>query len=204
MRKLELKDIVGYLPYGMNFINKDGVILRMDALQVSGYNVWAHQRYVKGKKDERDINYPYLKSLNCSGEGDYLRRIKPILRPMSDLTKYIAVKGYNDDKAFVPMVALAERAFEIEIDAVTGFAQNGKCRGVSFIFDYVEYGFSYSEDTDSFHTQIISPKQNIITDNQSQLFDLLNQWNFDYRNLIGEGLAIDINTFKKEDRQWKL
>ena len=194
MRKLELKDIVGYLPYGMNFINKDGVILRMDALQVSGYNVWAHQRYVKGKKDERDINYPYLNSLKCSGEGDYLRKIKPILRPMSDLTKSIVVKGYNDDKEFVPIVALAERAFEIEINNITGFSQSGKCRGVNFIFDYVEYGFSYSEDIDAFHTQIISPKQNIVTDNQSQLFDLLNQWHFDYRNLIGEGLAIDINT----------
>ena len=197
MRKLKLKDIAAYFPYGMNFINKDGVILRMDALQVGSYNVWAHQRYVKGKKDERDINYPYLNSLNCSGKGYYLRRIKPVLHPISDLTKSIVVKGYNDNKKFVPIVALAERAFEIEIDDVTGFVQSGKCRGVSFIFDYVEYGFSYSEDIDAFHTQIISPKQNIITDNQSQLFDLLNQWKFDYRNLIGEGLAIDINTLNQ-------
>ena len=197
MRKLELKDVAAYLPYGMNFINKDGVILRMDALQVSDYNVWAHQRYVKGKKDEKDINYPYLSSLKCSGEGDYWRRIKPILRPMSDLTKPIVVKGYNDDKEFVPIVALAERAFEIEINNITGFSQSGKCRGVNFIFDYVEYGFSYSEDIDAFHTQIISPKQNIVTDNQSQLFDLLNQWHFDYRNLIADGLAIDINTLNQ-------
>ena len=30
--------------------------------------------------------------------------------------------------------------------------------------------------------------------NQCNYYDLLNQWHFDYRNLIAEGLAIDINT----------
>lgn len=172
MRELELKDIVGYLPYRLQGLCRGEVIPFIISTHYNCDLVVEH-------------------CLNSMPD------IKPLLRPISDLTKPIVVKGYNDDKEFVPMVALAERSFEIEIDAVTGFAQNGKCRGVSFIFDYVEYGFSYSEDTDAFHTQIISPKQNIITDNQSQLFDLLNQWHFDYRNLIAKGLAIDINTLNK-------
>ena len=177
MRELELRDIAGYLPYDLHIMRR----------------AWDEEEEVEVFEEvTSDWIIKYI-------TFDYLihERCKPILRPMSDIIKPIIVKGYNDDKEFVPIVALAERAFEIEIDAVTGFAQNGKCRGVSFIFDYVEYGFSYSEDTDSFHTQIISPKQNIIADNQSQLFDLLNQWNFDYRNLIAEGLAIDINTLNQ-------
>lgn len=32
-----------------------------------------------------------------------INKIKPILRPMSDLTKEITHKGYNDDKPFVPI-----------------------------------------------------------------------------------------------------
>ena len=80
---------------------------------------------------------------------------------------------------------------------VLPYYQNVQVLIVNFIFDYVEYGFSYSEDIDAFHTQIISPKQNIVTDNQSQLFDLLNQWHFDYRNLIADGLAIDIKTLNQ-------
>lgn len=32
-----------------------------------------------------------------------IEAIKPILRPMSDLTKEITHKGYNDDKPFVPI-----------------------------------------------------------------------------------------------------
>jgi hypothetical protein len=173
MRKLELKDIVGYLPYDLQVYNE-----QQDSKIDTIIGIF-----------QEKFDFEHWSPLNSDIEN-----YKPILRPMSDLTKSIVVKGYNDDKKFVPIVALAERSFEIEIDAVTGFAQNGKCRGVSFIFDYVEYGFSYSEDTDSFHTQIISPKQNIIADNQSQLFDLLNQWHFDYRNLIEDGLAVDINT----------
>ena len=169
MKELELKDIAGYLPYRLQGLCRGEVV-------------------------------PFIISThyNCDLVAEHclntMSDIKPLLRPMSDLTKSIVVKGYNNDKEFVPIVALAERAFEIEINNITGFSQSGKCRGVNFIFDYVEYGFSYSEDIDAFHTQIISPKQNIVTDNQSQLFDLLNQWHFDYRNLIGEGLAIDINT----------
>ena len=30
-----------------------------------------------------------------------------------------------------------------------------------------------------------------------EVLDLLNQWKFDYRNLIGEGIAIDINTLNQ-------
>ena len=175
MRKLELKDIVGYLPYGMNFINKDGVILRMDALQVSDCNVWAHQRYVKGKKDEKDINYPYLSSLKCSGEGDYLRRIKPILRPMSDLTKSIVVQGYNDDKEFVPIQYL----YDMCSTPPDGYNS-------SDFIDESDEIWSFSDLVEAFDYNKILV-----------CLDLLNQWKFDYHNLISEGLAIDINTLNQ-------
>ena len=38
----------------------------------------------------------------------YLSEVKPILHPLSDLTKPIKVEGYNDGEEFVPIVELAK------------------------------------------------------------------------------------------------
>ena len=106
-RKLELKDIVSYLPYGMLFEEqKDHTVLRMDSIESRNcYEIWAAQKYIRGVgKDVNDINYPYLSAKNCSGQGFKLKEIKPILRPMSDLVTSIAVKGYNGDKEFIPLI----------------------------------------------------------------------------------------------------
>lgn len=106
-RKLELKDIVSYLPYGMLFQEqKNHTIMRMDNIETrNNYKIWATQKYIRGVgKDVNDINYPYLSARNCSGQGFRLSDIKPILHPMSDLIHSIAVKGYNGDKEFIPLI----------------------------------------------------------------------------------------------------
>jgi hypothetical protein len=57
-KKLELKDIVGYLPYGMLFQEqKDHTILRMDSIETrNSHQIWATQKYIKGfGKDINDI-----------------------------------------------------------------------------------------------------------------------------------------------------
>ena len=106
-KKLELKDIVGYLPYGMLFQEqRDHAVLRMDSIESRNcHEIWAAQKYIRGVgKDVNDINYPYLSAKNCSGQGFKLKEIKPILRLMSDLVTSIAVKGYNGDKEFIPLI----------------------------------------------------------------------------------------------------
>ena len=49
-RKLELKDMVGYLPYGMLFQEqKDHTIMRMDNIETrNNYKIWATQKYIRG------------------------------------------------------------------------------------------------------------------------------------------------------------
>ena len=185
MEKLELKHIAAYLPYNLNFIDKKGNVLRMDALQVIGYNVWAHQRYINGKKDEKDINYTHLNSLNCSGEGNLLKKIKPILRPMIDLINSIIVKGYNNNKPFVPLIDMAKYYmsnegdnYELERDPDPDVATYYVKATIN---DYKGPTLYY------FNLDVRYYRINLWE------LDFLNQWHFDYRGLIDKGLAIDIN-----------
>lgn len=191
-RKLELKDIVGYLPYNMLFKEeKDGTILRMDSIESkSSYQVWACQKWIRGLgKDSSDINHPYLSIRNCSGQGFKLNKIKPILHPMSDLTNYIVVKGYNNDEEFIPLIELAK--FD------TGY------EGVKYELErdpnpeYADYYVKITMD-DADSSCIYYSLNSDLRYMSASLweFDLLNQWMFDYRGLINDGLAININTIE--------
>ena len=77
MKKLELKHLAPYLPYGLKY--KD---------------------IPNGYQKERILRIETVKW--CLDNG------KPILRPLSDLTKPIKVEGYNDGKEFVPMKELLD------------------------------------------------------------------------------------------------
>lgn len=107
--KLELKDIVGYFPYGLKAV-KNGVDLRV-GLGVIDY--WDGS----GNKDEEI-------SISNTEVGYYLSGIencKPILRPMSDLVKPLPdgtipivemwsrnLFGYNSDKKPIPSEFMCE------------------------------------------------------------------------------------------------
>lgn len=159
MRALELKDICGYLPYEINYLHPDGVTI----LQASGILGILMQVKEKG-----EITYSSL--CGC----------KPILRPMSYLTKEIHHKG----ETFVPIVELAKIAFPIwewDVD------YNGCCesnRGC--IFSYGEDGGFHVDGT---ITNAV-PKQ-------LEMFDKLSEWMFDYRGLIDGGMALDVNTLSE-------
>jgi hypothetical protein len=206
MRKLELKDIVGYLPYKMLFEYK-GNILRMDTIQRFGYNVWAQQKYYKSKKNVKDINYSFLSKSNCSGYGFYIKGIKPILHPMSDLTKPITVDDYNNGKDFVPLFELAKTAYKEVYDkciliknVASEISSNPKANDIYEVgnfslkdgmFEVIEYGEVIKrnkKDSEPFVEIVHIPLK------QCSYYDLLNQWHFDYRGLIDAGLAVDINT----------
>ena len=80
MKTLELKDICGYLPYGLVFQDKGrGVYLQL-------VNLLSAQKLIDKSHDYTEVG--------------------PILRPMSDLTKEITHKG----EKFVPLVELAKIA----------------------------------------------------------------------------------------------
>lgn len=152
MRELELKDIVGYLPYDLHIMRR----------------AWDEEEEVEVFEEvTSDWIIKYI-------TFDYLihERCKPILHPMSDLTKPIVVKGYNDDKEFVPIQYL----YDICSTPPNGYNPSDFIDESDEIWSFIDLVEAFDYDK-------------ILV-----CIDLLNQWKFDYRNLIGEGLAIDINT----------
>lgn len=151
MEKLELKHIVGYLPYGLKIDYKDKII---ELTGIKNYTPWSSQPCVSINKDT----------------WTYLYEIKPILHPLSDLTKEIEVNG----EKFVPI-----EYFEI------GDENNG-----------IEYTSGNIKTISSLY--VIS-KYNIINDIIYLPFGIvqkLYEWHFDILGLIEKGLAIDIHTIK--------
>src|SRR5574344_2510568 len=190
-KKLELKDIVGYLPYGMLFQEqRDHAVLRMDSIESRNCcEIWAAQKYIRGfGKDADDINYPYLSAKNCIGQGFKLKEIKPILHPMSDLVTSIAVKGYKKNKPFIPLIELAKYdsgnegvKYTLERDPDPYYAE----WYVTASIESNEGPYIYNFNRDVGY-QFASLWE----------LDFLNRWMFDYRGLIHDNLAIDINTIK--------
>ena len=121
---------------------------------------------------------------------------KPLLRPLSDLTKQIEHNG----ETFVPVIELAKlmnmadpKDFKI-LDDVTedGTRRLGCCwfkEQHLFWYDPEYRCFEY-ETTESFVSF------NTCASNQLDMFKKLYSWHFDLDGLIEKGLAIDINTVK--------
>ena len=187
-KKLELKDIVGYLPYGMLFQEqRDHTILRMDNIETrNNYKIWATQKYIRGVgKDVNDINYPYLSARNCSGHGFRLSDIKPILHPMSDLIHSIAVKGYNKDREFIPLIEMAKydsgnegKKYTLERDPDPDYADWYVTASIES--NEGPYIYSFNRDVRYQYASLWE-------------LDFLNRWMFDYRGLIDDNLAINVN-----------
>lgn len=70
---ITIKELAGYLPYGVKFINKDGEINTLDGLFV-------------------DLAL-HFSNANRTDYFHFLSEFKPILRPLSDLTKEIEHNG---------------------------------------------------------------------------------------------------------------
>lgn len=160
MKILELKDICGYLPYGLRIMRPP-----------TNVPVVAELLYIR-----KDF------TILSAGHIDTYRAV---LRPMSDLTKEITNKG----EKFVPLVELAKMSINW-VKLVWKVSDNGLfvydlcgCNGDVIKFYYRPRCFYVSEPT-------ITERAN----DQSILFDKLNEWMFDYRGLISAGLAIDVNT----------
>lgn len=88
---------------------------------------------------------------------------KPILRPISDLRVEITERGYNDGKPFVPVKRLGELL-----------------------------GSDY-EDCLILDCRIKYSPSEVWYSDMCAFFDLLHRLHFDYRDLIGAGLAVSVH-----------
>ncbi|WP_302756890.1 hypothetical protein [Alistipes indistinctus] len=116
MKTLELKDICGYLPYGLVFQDKGrGVYLQL-------VNLLSAQKLIDKSHDYTEVG--------------------PILRPMSDLTEEITHRG----EKFVPLDVFNDRGHFIEFDAAGLLYTVGGCMDSDWlmVFDkFHEWMFDY-------------------------------------------------------------
>jgi hypothetical protein len=162
--KLELKHITPYLPYGLNFQCVDIESQEYEELPFVGINISNGFEKLLISNQEIEID-----ELDVNEYEVY----KPILRPLSYLTKEIEVNG----EKFVPSERIDTHFLQIN-----GFQSKIKyCKSEIGNIDLLEIkGISCG---------ILSVDYWII----QQLFE----WHFDVFGLIKQGLAIDINTLEK-------
>jgi len=186
--KLELKYLANYLPYGLKVKSKSAVWdLRTLTLSMVGSLERTNKRHIYHESWLiEDTNF------------------KPILRPLSDLTKEIE---HNGEK-FVPLVEL----FKI---SKGNYQQEIKYHSVMSthqiqieMLGFRNYFFGlYESDRDvrienglyfdCYSTDLIMDnrfEEKILC--QYSLFEKLFEWHFDVFGLIEKGLAIDKNTIK--------
>lgn len=165
--KLELKHISPYLPYDLKGMRLDG----------------GKELYYLALVRPKSI-HPLI--WNTFGFGDPTAMdMKPILRPLSDLTKEIEVNG----EKFVPIIELA-KLFHICKSAVTHFSniRNDGFYGIS-VNCHVE------NDDGRFAYYQIRNEEFVLSNTYEEVQKLL-EWHFDVFGLIESGLAIDINTLE--------
>ena len=134
-----------------------------------------------------------------------IHHVRPFLRPMSDIVKEIEVNG----KKFIPLLALLKIISTTEHEhkiVDIAFKTYNMCGIISHAFvDYANetsnlgtliYRFSYDLEFRRFGHFDKTRNIPLGVPFQVDLFDKLNEWHFDYRGLIEQGLAIDINTLK--------
>lgn len=144
--KLELKHLTGYLPYGLKTKLNTSKIITVAGLRSNS-----------------------KKEICFISDGEYWSDVfkpKPLLHPLSYLTKEIEVNG----EKFVPIEVLT-KMYDLNINDFELRFEN-----LLFVL-YNRKGEFYQ-----------------INDNNFYLFQKLYEWHFDIHELIDKGLAIDINT----------
>ena len=180
--KLELKHLASYLHYGLNI--KD--VKHGSVFEALHFITTPHQDFslFKGNLDQL-INDKYL---------------KPVLFPLSSLTKEITVNG----ETFVPIKKLFElhhcgmrikerlQCFSFNKNKIKYDDFNCAITDGIYMFGYSNYGGFQAIDTDEY--------KNYTVINQLELLMKLFEWKFDVFELIEAGLAEpvteDFNPYK--------
>ena len=192
MEKLKLIDIARYLPHG---------------LHIENYEKWNEDA---PKTETLEVTGLYDNThLIVAGMEDYptLETIKPILRPLSDLI--VERDGLTPLKelAVLAMQFMQDadseidgRITKIEVvpqDADEGYACviDGYRKGSQIAFMFLgKIGFCFCDvEYDVMPIPCIG---------QFHLWDFLDGMKFDYRGLIQDGLAVDINTLENAPYEW--
>ena len=168
--KLQLKHLAPYLPYGLKTVN---------------FNVG------------NLLNKPLISEMIASSImffADGTTEAKPILRPLSDLTKEIEING----EKFVPIIQLVKIVSDIhnnDMDDKFIISDTGRIL-VKTPWDLkVEMFYKTKSICWAIYDTWNNKEKRTI--NQYVALEKLLEWHFDIFNLIENNLAIDINTLKK-------
>jgi len=168
---ITLEEIAGYFPYKLKciYVNTKVELILIDTT-------------VNASEGASIALYHHIgRSMHYCG----LTSFKPILRPLSDLTREIEHNGGK----FMPIVELAKIGIPYKIDAVLFTEVIEDTYALHYESKDEEYVFGF--DKDGFYHKCVMPLHAL---NQLQLFQKLYEWHFDIHGLIEQGDAIDINT----------
>ena len=180
MKTLELKDIIGYLPYKLNFINISGSEEDDTIYTLKGLSTYHGAEYELSEGQ-----------YSCVG----IEHIVTILRPLSDLEKPIKVEGC-DNEEFNPALEIAKLCIPFKrwsVDEKTKKIQHKKIPYYTHLSKIHRIYFKF------YKAVFIRYNDKGILDEVPlpfEVINLLHQWHFDIYDLIEKGLAIDINTLK--------
>lgn len=156
MEKLELKQLAPYLPYGLKCV----ICFPYEDVETAiQYNQLAN---LIGANS-------YAGLFDNQFDDQCMDGFKPILRPLSDLTKEIEVDG----KKFIPI----ERMI-IQFSSEYKYCDNGMIKTFQSLDD----------------TILLFINNKIAPECHYGIARVLFKWHFDVFGLIEKGLAIDINT----------
>lgn len=188
IEKLEIQHIAPYLPFGLKAHDEE----YGETFFVCSYRQDSDEWLIHDNIDGSVIEY----------SRDVL---KPILRPLSDLTKEITRNG----ETFVPIVELYKIARGRYEDSIVRYWEKMSSKSIkiemeghnNYIFSLVfsdcdvrlESGLNFQLYSTDLHND--NPK-NVMIQCWNVLFQKLYEWHFDVFGLIEKGLAIDINTFE--------
>jgi len=194
---LELKHLAPYLPYGLKFKSEYGIEV-MYSCRTNMLPKYENQVVVS-------VNRVEEKTLRPDVDGS-----KPILHPLSDLTKEIDHNG----ESFVPLIELAKNyAFDggirnnsISLDEYSQAAiwtkDNGYMRYFAIAHEEDKYGVTNEIYFRLCEAGLDEKKLRFVPDFKKPIrprsvlgmYIKIFEWHFDVFGLIDAGLAIDINT----------
>lgn len=124
-----------------------------------------------------------IKEMRSDNFDFFCEFCKPIMHPLSDLTKPIKVEGCNNGEEFVPM----DRIKNLYLRTM-----------LNYEYEFCGDKFYGLRSKDGKKVSMIHDGQEILPDCEFEVFSLLARLNFDLFGLIKRGDAIDINTLENK------
>ena len=192
---ITLEQLAIYLPYRLKMIFlKSGRIKTLTGLN----------------KEKNDLYFHF----GIIRQSQILFNFRPIMHPLSDLTKPITVEGYNDGKEFMPIVELAnmtlfdfdKRLFDPETVSVFdgkkiglgGFCYSVDRKVPTENMGILDQSFCYDEGLERFAMRCNTRSRPLSFSPQFKLYQHMAKWHIWWgdQSLFETGEIIDINSLK--------